>query len=645
MADVDLLFRQAPISQPADLLFGEVEDLPDVDVTLDATLPDLVVDIFCAPPTFVYVDATLPGLVVDIDVTTITDVLVDATLPGLIVEIDAVYMSQTDRPTVGTTVSEWQTGTTAKVSLREKSNAMDKDRSRKENRWQQAIPAPANLRMEQPHNFKRSRAGFEMHHQDAVPVGTRLNAGYANMLRGIRPALDTGFQTGIGLRDSIKTDWQERFRDRRPSLLSAWDETQRLLKAVKDHGGVAKPMWVSRKARYQEAIVPPPGIEALTPVTPPDPCYIPPAGSLVHLLFATSPGNTDLLFLCDRHPVVPATIIVPVRSVYMVINDITLKRVSNNLQLPALSLSISLDVDSWTWGFNASLPATSLDDLQPASGVPVELEASINGHAYRLIVEGLTRERTFGKATIRVTGRGKSALLADPYSPIMTFSNSLDRTAAQLMDDVLTLNGVPIGWDIDWQITDWLVPAGVWNQQGDYITGLNAIAAAAGAYIQPHPTLDQFSVLARYPDAPWNWGDVTPDFELPSSVTTTESIEWKDKALYNRVFVSGVSAGVLGRVTRAGTAGDIVAQMVTDALVTEAAAARQRGLSILADTGRQALVTLKLPVLEETGIIHPGKYVRYVDGSDTRIGIVRSTSVDAGRPEAWQSLLIETHDA
>ena len=65
--------------------------------------------------------------------------------------------------------------------------------------------------------------------------------------------------------------------------------------------------------------------------------------------------------------------------------------------------------------------------------------------------------------------------------------------------------------------------------------------------------------------------------------------------------------------------------------------------ALAADTGSQAHVTLKLPILPETGIIVPGKYVRYVDGATTRIGLTRSVSVSVGSPEIWQTLLLETH--
>ena len=87
---------------------------------------------------------------------------------------------------------------------------------------------------------------------------------------------------------------------------------------------------------------------------------------------------------------------------------------------------------------------------------------------------------------------------------------------------------------------------------------------------------------------------MTPDFVLPVDVVARESLRWIDKPAYNRVFVAGQETGVLGQVTRTGTAGDVLAPMVVDALITQASAARQRGTAILSDTGRQIEVTLRL---------------------------------------------------
>ena len=391
----------------------------------------------------------------------------------------------------------------------------------------------------------------------------------------------------------------------------------------------------------------PPAGRYTPPVVPPfNPCYTPDPD----LLFASAFGATPhLLFICDNAiepPPPPGQVVVPVRSFYLVLNDVYLKRVAGSVMLKATSMSLNIDVDSWTWSFSASLPMSDLDAVEPVAGVPVEVEAQINSSVYRFLVEKISTERTFGKHSIRISGRGKSALLASPYAPVLTFANSADRTAQQLMADVLTDNGVPLGWDVDWHLDDWLVPEGVFGARGSYMDALTAISGSAGAYIQPHPTDQRLSVMLRYPALPWDWGAISPDFVLPSAVTTRESVEFTDKPRYNRVFVSGQQQGRLVRVTREGTAGDMLAPMVTDPLITAAAAGRQRGGAVLGDTGRQAIVGLSLPVLDLTGVITPGKFVRYEDPSGNRTGIVRATSVEVGGGGAnvRQSVTVETHE-
>lgn len=348
-------------------------------------------------------------------------------------------------------------------------------------------------------------------------------------------------------------------------------------------------------------------------------------------------------------PVAPpgeSDVLVPVRSVYVIINNIDLRRVEGNISIPAYTFTMSLDADSWTWSWSATLPADARPYVAPATnGDPAELEVAINGLAFRLAAEGIGRDRAFANTRIKVRGRGKAAILDAPYAPVINQGNAVDRTAQQLMGDVLTINGVGIGWAVDWRITDWLVPGNVWAHQGVYIESILDIAGAAGAYVQPHPTAATLIVLPRYPSAPWDWAAISPDFELPPAVVSVEGIDWQRKPGYDRVHVSGTSAGVLGEVTRTSTAGAAVAPMVTHSLITHADAARQRGLAVLSDTGLQARISLKLPVLPETGIITPGKFVRYADGAVTRLGLVRATSIDWARPVLRQTISVETHEA
>jgi len=626
MADSDLLFGKAPITgSPADLVFGEVDAPDSVSVEIGGALPG-VAGLVAIVPKY---EATIGG-----------------TMPSMVGSSIVTYSSNTQRPTVGQVGNDWQVADHANASVGFTHQDSAPTPSYVEAPHQQAMRVGAGFDLLLPKTFVRTeRPLTHVRHQDAIRVPALVTrSAWQSMERGARLSRAARHQDGVRVSATRRTSYQDRYRDRRPSF----DATHSVAsKSRHGHGerfskGLTRDQ--SWSGRHQEAWVPRPGITTIPLPPPENPCYVP----WPDLVFDERWSHDfNLVFNCEKGGVVPpATVVVPTKRVYIVLNNVTLTRVSGSLDLSpyCLSASLTIDVDSWVWSFSASLDIRAEDDVQPSGSVPVELEVEINGNPYRVIVESVMRDRSFGKASVRVAGRGKAALLSSPYSPTINVVPTETRTAQQLMADVLTDNGVPIGWDIDWQITDWLVPAGAWSHRGTYIDGVTNIATAAGAYVQPHPTNDQLIVLPRYPSGPWDWGTVTPDFELPTAVVTREGIEWKSKPEYNRVFLSGVSDGYLGQITRYGTPGDRIAPMLTDPLFTASEVLSQRGLAVLADTGRQAVVNLRLPVLNETGIIAPGKFVRYVDGGVSRVGIVRSTSVDASLPDVWQTIGVETHE-
>lgn len=638
-----LLFeRPAPAS--THLVFGgeAVASATQISIAGAFPAPTLVVKMY--PAVELGITGTFPAPTLVVSLVVNVKLSVTGTFPALQAVAEVVYIITTSRPTVA------QVQDTVQV----------------------ATPVEGGVSQPQQH-AQNTNTGT----QDAFTEAQRVNVGSSTGFDNARRTpnvIRTGFDDAAAVRDATTGRMQEGDRQWL-RFFSQFQEADRLAAArlqgrMQDgirtytdplhqsfqearkrdavkytgRGKPGVPTWQDWWAEFQEAIVPPSGVSP-DPVVPP---VIPPYWGTA-LVFDCPPGTAALVFgAMPCYVDVPtSTVIVPVKRVYIVINSASLRRVDGNIQIPLLNLSMGLDVDSWTWSASASLPGRALDAVAPNSdGDPVEVEALINGVGYRFLVETISRDRTFNQSALKIGMRGKTALLDAPYAPTMNFSNTDARTMVQLAEDVLTINGVPFGWTVNWLPDSWSVPAGVFSHQGSYISALNALAGAAGAYIQPHRTLQELSVLARYPTAPWEWASATPDFELPSAVTVQEGIEWVNRPQYNRVFVSGVSQGVLGQVTRTGTAGDLVAQMMTDALITDALAVRQRGLPILADTGRIANVSLKLPVLPETGIIPPGKMIRYVDGGVSRIGISRSVSVSVGASavDLRQTIAVETHE-
>ncbi|WP_300335651.1 hypothetical protein [Accumulibacter sp.] len=475
------------------------------------------------------------------------------------------------------------------------------------------------------------------------PIEQRLADGWQQLYTWLRPSLRLVFSDGTPLPFAVSERWRELFRRPRPVLSVPWAIGVRRSTRVVSIAGLAVPRALALIIPWQEAGRPGHGVSPV-PGDPPGPeLYV---ASTALLFDDAMPVSLHLVFGRPHHPALPvADVVIPVLRTYLVINDVTLIRTANSLAMAPLSLSVMIDADSWVWGWEASLPGASLDDVLPsAPGEPVEFEATINGVNWLLLAEKVTRDRRFPQSRITVSGRGIAAELGNPYAASVSRNNLVDLTAQQVMAAALTVNGAGIGWSLDWQMTDWLVPAGAWSHTGSHIEAVTRIAEAAGGYVQASRNSKTLRILPRYPVAPWDWGGVVADFSLPAAATTRESIEWLEKPAYNGVYISGEGIGILGRVTRAGTAGDLLAPMIVDALTTHADIARQRGLAVLADTGPQQLLTLETPIFAGVGIYPVGSFVAFSDGAESRLGIVRSVAIKAALPTVRQTLEIECYE-
>lgn len=636
---VDLLFQRAPYAGgPVDLKFGATASAPE-------TAPgDLVFRrprYAGGPVNLVFGDTgEAPPVIPPVNLS------LAATLPGPTLTATVQYQSRTQRPTVGQTSTSWQPARETDTGIAQGQQDTRAAPAGWAAFWQRTLSTPVSTQVVIPDTFTFAPVPHTARHQDASGLHTAARLINQSATRADQTRQGV-FQNATPARHATAFRHQDADRSKRAALVLWWQNADQIARGYTSDFQPATALHPAWRGRYQEAQVPPPGRDPWPPVLPPLVTRVP----STDLLFACPPwlgGAVELLFGRVCGPVVPPgpgqTIVVPIREIYVTTNSVTLVRASDGAPIPTYSFSMNLDVDSWTWSWSASLQSIALSLITPTpNGDPIEVIATINGTAYRLCVEQYNQQRDFAKTRINVSGRGKSAILDAPYTPSLNYGNIVDRTAQQLMTDVLTINGVSIGWGLDFNLVDWLIPGNVWTHQGSYMSAITQIAAAAGGYVQPHNTASTLLILPRYPMAPWLWAAATPNFVLPSSVVSVEGVDWKRKANYNRVNVRGAISGVQGQITRAGTAGNVLAPMVTDPLITHADAARQRGIAILGDTGTQAHITLRLPVLAETGVITPGAMVSYVDGATTYKGIVRDTTVDWNNPTLRQVLTLETH--
>lgn len=393
---------------------------------------------------------------------------------------------------------------------------------------------------------------------------------------------------------------------------------------------------------------------------PPPPALVPGDGVVVPIqfcqtlpdwAFAGNPaGGVTLIFGVDWcsgiTPDAPFYIL-PAR-VYMVLHNVFATRVSDGAQVPLFGCTLAADVGSFTWQLSATGPVDLMSMLAPQAGQPVLINVSIDGANWVFIVESLRRTDSFGRSGVAISGRSATALIGAPWSAEYAYSNGSGQLAQQLAAQALDLSGVALDWGID----DWLVPAGAWSFVGTRLSAVQAIAAAAGGYVQSHRSLPTLQVRHPYPTlsggvpgGPWNWGQGAADVELAPDAIIVSAFDRQDGPDIDGVYVSGTVAGVNALVKRTGTAGAKLASMITDPLITAAVAASQRGLSVLGTAGAKQLVTLDLPVLSggsNPGVINVGALVQVNQTVPWR-GRVRSVSVTAQMPSVRQTITLEQH--
>jgi len=337
----------------------------------------------------------------------------------------------------------------------------------------------------------------------------------------------------------------------------------------------------------------------------------------------------------DRVPYYPYTPTdYSTRKAYIIMNSVSVKRVSDNAIIPILDISIGTDLDSWCWTIQANLRRkVDLALVTPVGGVPVEILVTINGNTWKFVVEDFGETRSFGQRNYAITGKSTSAYLAEPYAAPVSSHQAYTINAAQVAEEVVANTG----FTIDWQLADWLIPANVYSvSQQTPMQQLITIANAAGGVVQSAQNTAVVSMLPWYKTVPWGWGGVTVDAILPTF--QERSTSYKQQTLYNGVYVGGANDGLTVLITRSGSNGASQPQMVTDPLITAPEVGLARGSKILADSGTRSIESISVPLLDNPGALKPGWIIDVVEDGVPWRGMVVSTTIAAQRPTVHQSL-------
>ena len=275
-----------------------------------------------------------------------------------------------------------------------------------------------------------------------------------------------------------------------------------------------------------------------------------------------------------------------------------------------------------------------------SDGTAVQIIITVNSYSFNVLVEKVTRNRTFAKNSISLSGRSLTALLTQPYVQPASATQSNLMNVQQLV--ALEL---PFDWGIGlWSAANWNIPAGAFSYTAKTpIQVIAGIAADIGAVVVPSRHSKKIDLIPRYPVLPWNYESETPDLIVPDAVI--ESLTYRNvvPAQGNAVYVHGSDiGGVLARCRLTGTAGDKLLQTITNSLMTDVIGCRALGERFLAAQWEQpAIQSLMIP-LNSTDIplAKIGDLVRIDIDAVNVFGVVNSVGISADLGKVSQTITI-----
>lgn len=492
-------------------------------------------------------------------------------------------------------------------------------------------------------NAQRLLASARDGWQPAISLRTRSSTGFQQS-RVVRSAAATGWQPAIALQLAQRAPHADMLL-LRARARTGWQQADGRRLVVADLAGQALRLDTGWRVRWQNAMRPAPGRTVFPkPPEPRDPCYVP-SGRLVFDQLRATQRHGRLVFVCERAgPGPQATLVIPFLSVYMATHTLTARLLPNNERVHLTDVTLTADADNPHWSMTATGPVHLFDQLRP-NGAPRQLRINIDGLPWTFVVEGIGRTRNPDERRVQIRGRSITALLGNPYMPAQTWLNTGDMTAQQLVLAALEFTDI----EVDWQISDWLVPAGSWSFNGTPMAVAKRVAEAAGAVLQTHPTAGTLQFLPRYPVLPWEWmaPSTVPDVQMPSAAIRTDSLDPREEPAWDAVYVCGTTNGILRRVRRTGYAGTLLAPQVTDALITQDAVARMRGESIIGAGGRGADVSISMQILTGgtlPGVLRVNQLLHVDEPAETWRGLVRGVTVRAGDSGVDQTVRVERHE-
>ena len=626
MASIDLVFKQPWKSgNPVDLVFGVEEGSGILDGYLVA-------------------NARMPGLRSRGRVHLGKDLVVAGRMPSVRCSGAVRYNTDTSRPVVAEAVAAAQQAQVIAAGWM----APWQETAALPAGWasaaQEAIPLQDLVDVAWQDGLWLSLAADGRFEQGQALQGSETQACWQEAV-SVRVGSVATAQDAVPTRAGWRVRFQESLRDRRLLLETSAQVAAGLHHFITTGAGPALPLYMGYLARYQQSMKPPAGKSVPKPPEP-ERCYEQLVGGPIELKFCKPwSASADLVFFCCKSssPEPDGQFVIPLLKVYMLVYQSNAVLIPSGERVVLSGVRIESSDDGFGWSLSASGPVDLVEQLAPRGGLQQQIRITINDIDWVFTVKRPVRTRSFEGWQASVSGQSVTSLLGAPYRKSQQWGISSTMTAQQIAIDALQYSGV----DLEWSAVDWQVPAAAWSHEGTPLSVVMRIAEAAGAVVRSHRTNPVLQVMPQYGALPWAWASATPDVQMPGQIILQDTLTDLEQQVRNAVYVSGTSAGgVVGLVVRAGTAGELLAQQITDPLMTDVQAVRQRGSVPLADASLRWRQEISVPLITggtAPGLILPGHLIEVKEPGETWRGLVRHLSLQENMPEFTQTLTVDRY--
>lgn len=355
------------------------------------------------------------------------------------------------------------------------------------------------------------------------------------------------------------------------------------------------------------------GSSVRPPYRPP---YIPDDGSktvTIDLVFCKAPNNKnpiDLIFgdECGKEENQHT---IDDKKVYIVKNDIKIFRTDSGNFIQAFSVEISANRQDYLWSGTLSLPYSELEKIADKP----EIEININQYKFIVDVNEINIKKAFNSKVIELSVFSTTQRL----NTIKAHKIGIDMSSNAIMSAQLHRDDLVTGFEFVNSDVDWIVPANLIEyDEANALDIISQFGVATNDTVVSHAYEKKMLMKPKYP-----MGE--PIYSLPSAKLFECSEAEVKGNTFNAIVVSGENVGITAVIRKDGSAGEKIAPMIINRLITAEEAARRTGFNNIYNTADIAsTIDVVAPLYPEAPQLYPSDMVRI----DNDIGWIDSVSIN-----------------